>query len=55
MYVGAHDAVDVIDAGVTAVCNEPIEIEDNEVAMRLLEQPENWCVAPSAKALKGSA
>lgn len=47
VYVGTHDAVDVIDANCVARRDEPIEIAD-DVAMRLLEQRENWAQAPTA-------
>lgn len=49
VYVGTHDAVDVIDAGVIATRDVPIEITDKQVALSLLEQDSNWAKAPSGK------
>lgn len=48
IYVGVSDAVDVVDAGIVAERDVPVEIE-HDVAMRLLEQRENWAKAPETK------
>lgn len=47
--MGTHDAVEVPDAGIIAERDVPVEVAD-EVAVRLLEQRDNWAKSKDAKA-----
>ena len=56
IYVGVSDAVEVVDAGIVAVCDVPVKVGDgpgeipSDVALRLLEQRDSWRKAPAEKA-----
>jgi hypothetical protein len=57
IYVGPHDEVEPSDApGVLAQRDVPVKVGDEygqipaDVAMRLLEQRDNWAIAPGGKA-----
>ena len=54
VYVGSDpDGVEIGDVGVFAPKGEPVEIEDDGLAARLLEQETNWQQpAAAAKTLK---
>ena len=57
VYVGPDpDGAEIVDVGVYAPKGEPVEIEDNELATRLLAQESNWKQpAEAAKTLKGES
>lgn len=48
IYVGVHDAVEVPDADLVAERDVPVDVSD-DVALRLLEQRENWAKASEPK------
>ena len=57
VYVGPDpDGAEIVDAGVYAPKGEPVEIADDDLATRLLEQESNWQQpAEAAKTLKGES
>lgn len=52
-YTGPFDAVDVPDAGLEGVAQGAVVEVDDDMADRLLEQPDNWRRAPKPRKRPG--